>query len=222
MKLNERKTTIIIAEDHVLVRKAYIELLNNREDYEIIGEADNGEQLLNCLQIRQPDIVLLDILMPVMSGGQALEQIKKMYPGIKNIIISSHNSDAFLAEYFLKGANAYITKDTEPEKLFEAIDKVIKDEYYFTKDISKILINHVVDSKKIAERESQIEFSDTELCVLKLICKEKTTQEIADEMKLKIYAIDHIRRKLLIKTQKSTLIGLYKYALKKGITDIED
>jgi DNA-binding NarL/FixJ family response regulator len=217
----ETKTTIMIAEDHKLILGGLIRILNEREDFEVIGEAVNGRELLELLKTKQPHIILLDLEMPVMSGGEAYEEIKILYPEIKTIIISTHYTDSYISEYFLKGVNGYLPKNSDPEQLFEAIDAVIADQYYFNQGVSKLLLSKMIEDYKQKKNTQKTELTETELSILKMLCEEKTSKKIAEELNLTPYVVDHQRRSIQSKTQQNTTVGLVKFAIKNGIIRID-
>jgi len=200
---------IIIADDHPIVRNGYKSILEERSDYKVIGEANNGKELLDILKTKKPDVILLDIEMPVMDGFKAHEQLRKKYPSIKVIIISMHFEDAFVSHFFLNGASGYLSKDCEPEELLEAIDTVMKENCYLNTSTSKILLSGKINLTDIQEK------------ILKMICEEKTNQEIGDKLDISAHTVDYHRRSILTKTKQSSVIGLVKYAIKHGITKLD-
>src|SRR5919202_3701002 len=112
---------VIITDDHALFRTGVKTSLANRKDIQMIGEAENGMQLLNLLKHIKPDIILLDIQMPIMDGLTTLPEVKKLYPDIKVIMLSMHNDPSMITKMMEIGANSYLTKDSDSEKIYEAI-----------------------------------------------------------------------------------------------------
>lgn len=215
------KTKIVIAEDHKLMRNAYVDLLKEREDFAVVGEAANGKELLDVLQKVKTDIILLDLEMPVMKGGEAHEKIKVLYPDIKTIIISTYFDDGFVTEYFMRGVNGYLSKSCEPEEIYDAIDAVMNENYYFTKELSRILLTKMMKDKEQRLNLEKIKLTETEIRILKLLCEEKSSKMIAETLGLTVYVVDHNRRSIQAKTQQSSAIGLFKFAIKNGIASIE-
>lgn len=213
------KTSIIIAEDHKLMRTGYISVLNEREDFEVIGEANNGKELLEILEKKVPDVLLLDLEMPVMNGSQAYDQIQKDYPGIKTVIISSYYDENFVSEYFMRGVNGYLSKGCDAEQLYAAVDTVMRNEFYFNTDISKLLLDKIVHDKQKESLIKKIDLTETEMQILKLICEERTYKEIADLLGYSIHTIEYHKQNILKKTNQSTVIGLVKFAIRNGITN---
>lgn len=219
-KAQKNKIKIMIAEDHPLMRKAYVDLIVEHGNLYVVGEASNGRELLALLKDVETDIVLLDLSMPVMTGGEAFETIKKKYPHIKVIIISTHFDDTYVAEYFLKGVNGYLSKSGAVEEIVEAINSVINEEFYFTKVVSKSLLRRMIKEKGQKEILDVVNLTDVELKILQRICEEKSSKQIALELGMTQYSIDHHRRNIQAKTQQSTAIGLFKFAVKNGIAEI--
>lgn len=211
------KTTIIIADDHQLIRDGYKSMLSERPDLAVIGEASNGMELLDLLKKNLPDIILLDIEMPVMDGIQAHGEIQKHFPQVKVIIVSMHFQESFINHFFLNGANGYIAKGGGADQLFKAIDAVMNDNYYLNASISKIILLNMLKENKNKELFGNIRLNDSQIEILKMICDERSYKEIADKMDLSIHTVDYHRRQILEKTNQSTVIGLVKYAIKNGI-----
>lgn len=221
--MKSKKKTVVkiaIAEDHKLMRNAYIDLLKERENFKVVAEAANGKELLEVLQKTEPDVLLLDLEMPVMKGGEAHEKIKVLYPGIKTIIISTYYDDAFVTEYFMRGVNGYLPKSCEPEEIYDAIDAVMNEKYYFTKEVSRILLTKMMKDKEQKLNLEKIKLTETELQILKLLCEEKTSKMIAEILGLTVYVVDHNRRSIQEKTRQSSAIGLFKFAVKNGIAEL--
>lgn len=212
---------IVIAEDHQLVREGFVRILKEKCSYKIVGEANDGIELLKILSTLDADVVLLDLEMPVMSGGEALEFIKKNHPAVKIIIVSNYYDNSLVTEYFLKGAHAYLPKNCDVNDLYTTIDFVFKNGYCFPSDIGTLLINKINSDKEKEEAKNKKCLTETEIMILKLLCEEKTSKKIAEETGLSVYVIDHHRRSIMNKTEQSTTIGLIKYAIKNGLTKLE-
>lgn len=212
---------IIIADDHALFRAGVKTALSLKKDIRIIGEAENGQQLLHLLKHLQPDIILLDIQMPVLDGITVLPEIKKLYPDIKIIMLTMHNDHSMISRLMELGANAYLTKDSDSEVIYEAIMTCFSNEYYFNDLTNKALLDGL-RTKRNAEHLSptDVKLSDKEKYILQLMCDEKSTKEIADIVSLSPRTVEAIRDKLKSKTGSKSVAGLILYAVKAGI--IED
>ena len=222
MKAQDSGTSlnVIIADDHVLFRAGVKTALSLKKDIRIIGEADNGQQLLHLLKHLEPDVILLDIQMPVMDGITALPEIKKLYPGIRIIMLTMHNDHSMISRLMELGANAYLTKNSDSEVIYEAIRTCHTNEYYFNDLTNKALLDGL-RTKRNADTFSsaEVKLSDKEKHILKLMCDEKSTKEIADLVALSPRTVEAIRDKLKSKTGVKSMAGLVMYAVKSGIIE---
>ncbi len=217
----ETSLKIIIADDHALFRAGVKTALSLKKDIRVIGEAENGQQLLHLLKHLQPDIILLDIQMPVLDGITVLPEIRKLYPGIKIIMLTMHNDHSMISRLMELGANAYLTKDSDSEVIYEAILTCYSNEYYFNDLTNKALLDGL-RTKRHTETlaPADVKLSDKERYILQLMCDEKSTKEIADIVSLSPRTVEAIRDKLKSKTGSKSVAGLILYAVKAGI--IED
>lgn len=211
---------VIIADDHVLFRAGVKTALSLKKDIRIIGEADNGQQLLHLLRHLQPDVILLDIQMPVMDGITTLPEIKKLYPNIKIIMLTMHNDHSMISRLMELGANACLTKNSDPEVIYEAIKTCYANEYYFNDLTNKALLDGL-RTRRSAEVSgpAEVKLSEKEKQILKLMCDEKSTKEIADIVDLSPRTVEAIRDKLKTKTGVKSMAGLVMFAIKSGIIE---
>lgn len=211
---------VIIADDHALFRAGVKTALSLKKDIRIIGEADNGQQLLHLLRHLEPDVILLDIQMPVMDGITALPEIKKLYPGVRIIMLTMHNDHSMISRLMELGANAYLTKNSDSEVIYEAIKTCYANEYYFNDLTNKALLDGL-RTKRNADTfaPAEVKLSEKEKHILKLMCDEKSTKEIADLVALSPRTVEAIRDKLKSKTGVKSLAGLIMYAVKSGIIE---
>ncbi len=211
---------VIIADDHVLFRAGVKTALSMHKDIKMIAEADNGMQLLTVLKHIQPDVILLDIQMPVMDGINTLPEIKKLYPEIKVIMLTMHNDHSMISKLMELGANSYLTKNSDSEVIYQAVKTVHEQEYFFNQLTNKALIDGL-RLKRQAEATLPIDakLTDKEISILRMICEEKSTKEIADLVDLSPRTVEAIRDKLKVKTGAKSLAGLVMYAVKSGIIE---
>ena len=217
---SEASLKVIIADDHVLFRAGVKTALSLKKDIRIIGEADNGQQLLHLLKHLQPDVILLDIQMPIMDGITALPEIKKLYPEVRIIMLTMHNDHSMISRLMELGANAYLTKNSDSEVIYEAIKTCYTNEYYFNDLTNKALLDGLRTKRNAdAFAPAEIKLSDKEKHILKLMCEEKSTKEIADMVDLSPRTVEAIRDKLKSKTGVKSMAGLVIYAIKSGIIE---
>lgn len=225
MSVNETNVSLIkvlIADDHVLYRAGVKTALSTKKDIKVIAEADNGMHLLNMLKTIHPDVILLDIQMPVMDGIGALPEIKKNWPDIKVIMLTMMDDHSMITKLMELGANSYLSKTSDSEIIYEAIKTCFEQEYYFNSLTNTALLtnlkqrNNVLPQKLAAQ---EVHLNDKEMLILKLMCEEKTTKEIADLVDLSPRTVEAIRDKLKVKTGAKSTAGLIMYAVKNNILD---
>jgi DNA-binding NarL/FixJ family response regulator len=214
------KRTVVIADDHKIFREGIIRIINEIENYQVIGEAAHGAELMNFLALAQPDIILLDIEMPVMNGAETLEQIIRLYPQQKVIMLSMYYSPLLVCYFFMKGARGYLPKNCSPDDLYGSIEFVLKDGYYMDSILSRKLLREIITGKKTRSMIEEIKLSNKEVQILKMILNEKTNKEISSELEVTIHAVDYYRRNILQKTNQNTIVGLVKYAMSHGLGHI--
>ncbi|MBX3239849.1 MAG: response regulator transcription factor [Chitinophagaceae bacterium] len=211
---------VIIADDHVLFRAGVKTALSAKKDIRLIGEADNGQQLLHLLKHLQPDVILLDIQMPIMDGIKTLPELKKSYPDVKIIMLTMHNEHSMISKLMELGANAYLTKNSDPEVIYEAIRTCYQSEYFFNEITNKALLDGLKNKHNADSFAAQeVKLTDKERHILKLMCEEKSTREIADLVGLSPRTVEAIRDKLKSKLGVKSMAGLVRYAIKAGIID---
>ena len=213
-----RPIKVAIADDHALFRAGVKTALAVRKDIEMIAEADNGMQLLNLLKHIEPDVILLDIQMPIMDGIATLPEIRKLYPEVKVIILSMHNDHSMISKLMEVGANSYLTKNSDSETIYQAIKTCYEQEFYFNELTNKALLSGL-RTKKNDHSPEDANLSEKEIRILKLMCEEKTTKEIADIVDISPRTVEAIRDKLKTKTGAKSMAGLVMYAVKNGILE---
>ena len=213
-----RPIKVAIADDHALFRAGVKTALAVRKDIEMIAEADNGMQLLNLLKHIEPDVILLDIQMPLMDGITTLPEIRKLYPDIKVIILSMHNDHSMISKLMEVGANSYLTKNSDSETIYQAIKTCFEQEFYFNELTNKALLSGL-RTKKVEHAPDDVQLNDKELRILKLMCEEKTTKEIADIVDISPRTVEAIRDKLKTKTGAKSMAGLVMYAVKNKLLE---
>jgi DNA-binding NarL/FixJ family response regulator len=215
--LTHTAITVIIADDHVLYRAGVKTALSSKKDIKVIAEADNGSHLLHLLKTTQPDVILLDIQMPIMDGVATLPEIKKLYPQIKIIMLTMMDDHSMITRLMELGANSYLSKTSDSEIIYEAIKTCHQQEYYFNSLTNQALLTNLkqrnapLPEKLIAE---DVRLSEKELTVLRLMCEEKSTREIAQAVELSPRTVEAMRDKLKQKTGSKSTAGLVMYAVK--------
>jgi DNA-binding NarL/FixJ family response regulator len=208
---------VIIADDHALFRAGVKTALSIKKDIDLVAEADNGMQLLNLLKHIEPDVILLDIQMPIMDGIATLPEIRKLYPQVKVIILSMHNDHSMISKLMEIGANSYLTKNSDSENIYNAIRTCYEQEFFFNELTNKALLSGLRTRRTDLGPPQDVQLSEKETTILKLMCEEKTTKEIADLVEISPRTVEAIRDKLKTKTGAKSMAGLVMYAVKNGI-----
>ena len=209
------KIKLALVDDHILFRKALIELLRVQSDnYEFVLEASNGQEFLSSLALIQdsekvPNVVLLDINMPVMNGFDTAIELRKNYPSIKILVLSAHKYELGVFKLIQIGICGYLTKDLSIEELETAVDTVARGHYYF---------NNLVQPQVLSFEN--LELSDKEVEFLKMCCSDYTYVEIADKMNCNRRTIEGFRESLFKKFNVQSRVGLSMCAIKSGLVSI--
>ncbi|MBK6785900.1 MAG: response regulator transcription factor [Saprospiraceae bacterium] len=209
------KKNVFIVDDHALFSNSLQVLINQFDNYYVEFCAQNGKELIFKLQDQQsikPDIILLDINMPVMNGVETMAWLSKNYPDIPVLILTMQDDDNMMLELIKMGIKGYLLKDITPQILQKALDDILHIGFYHSEKLTKTLIsalNHKSSYK--------VDLKEKEVLFLQLICTEKTYKEIADEMHLSPKTIDGYRDVLFEKLDVRSRVGLVLYAIKNGI-----
>ncbi len=213
---------VAIADDHKIFRSGVINTLTPYENISVVFEAEDGEHLLQIMQEQQPDVILMDLKMPRMDGIQATVKVREKYPQVKVIILTMYEDDNFIVHLVENGANAYLLKNSEPEEIYEAICTTFDKGFYFNENVNLALLKKVLHKNKQQFKptfKNEVQLSERELEVLKLICNEYTTQEIADQIFLSSRTVEGLRQKLLEKLSVKNTVGLVLYAFRNGLIE---
>lgn len=210
------KIKIIIADDEPLFRKGISLLIQYNEDMEIIFEAANGKELVNFLQSSTclPDIIITDLKMPVLNGVETTKYLKEHFPAIRIIVLTNLHTRTFVVNMVNMGVSCYLIKDTTPQELINAIQRVHKMGFYYNDGIKKIVNGpfNTMAKKKISRFSVQL-LTKREVQVLKLICRQYNSVEIAERLFLSPRTVEGHKSNLLQKTESKNTIGLIVYAL---------
>jgi DNA-binding NarL/FixJ family response regulator len=207
----------MIADDHPVMLEGLANMLNEVDNFKIIGLAENGKKLIDLIKIYEPHIAIIDLEMPVLDGFSTIERLTKEFPNVKTVVYSCHNEKSIIKELIKLGARGYLTKDVEFKKIVETIIQIQNEGYYFDPEFSRMMIDNCFKQKITQLQIASIGFTKRELEILELVCKEETNSKIADILNVSISTVDFHRRNILKKTKLSSAIGLVKYAIKSGI-----
>ena len=215
------KIEIVIADDHEIFRKGFKLLFKNLKEVVIVGEADNGKSLIESVDLHKPDIVITDIQMPEMNGVDACRAIRKKYPDMQVIALTSFNDDHFIVDMLEAGASGYLLKNTNKKELQEAIEAVYSGDVYYSVATSNKLARLIAESKANPGKYlGTVKFSEREISIIRLICQELTNKEIASRLNLSMRTVESHREKIQQKTGARNTAGIVVYAMKHGLSDL--
>ncbi len=217
--MDKEKLNIVVTDDHKLFRKGICALLYDFVFTNEVKEAGNGQELLDLIDSGNevPDLVLLDIQMPVMDGVEATERLKARYPDLRIIIISMEEDVQLVTHLVDKGIDGYLLKNADPEELELAIHMTMKNEFYFSSSLTGAFMRGPKTAAAAKAENNTDLFTERELQVLELICKELTASEIADELSLSARTVEGYKRSLLSKSNTRNVAGLVIYAIKNQL-----
>ena len=213
---------VLIADDHAIVREGLKQLVNSQRDMEVIGEAEDGRQALEKAKSLRPDVTLLDIAMPGLSGLEAVHLMKEAVPDTQIVVLSMHKKEAYVHQAFTSGALAYVLKASPSSDVLEAIRTAHRGEYFLSSKIRAEVIGRYLESRKekpavrgydlLSEREQQ---------VFRLMVEGNSTNQIADVLCVSPKTVEKHRGNVMNKLGIHDLVALVKYAIKIGIIDPE-
>jgi DNA-binding NarL/FixJ family response regulator len=208
----------VIADDHEVFRQGLKLVLSDDPALQFIGEVANGRALLELLEQQAPDVILLDLKMPVLDGFEATREIRKLYPEIKILILTMHDEEHFILHLLEAGANGYLLKNAHPKEIQEAIHAVYENKYYFNDLVNTTLLKNLVQ-KNIAlpSFKPSENLAEKEIRILELICQEYTSAEIGEKVFLSARTVEGIRAGIMEKVGVRNIAGLVMYAVKNGI-----
>jgi len=222
----KRTIRVVVADDHLVVRRGIVAILSLNKEFEVVGEAADGAVALQIIRDTDPDVVIMDIAMPVKDGVETTQEIRSKYPHMKVLILSGYDNADYVYKVLKSGANGYILKTTSPEELYAAIKAVYSDNAFFSPRISKILLEHFADEESEHQQKEQSKsgysstLSERECEVLKYIALGKTHQQIAEELHISTRTVDTHRNNIMRKTNLHDTASLVRYAIHEGIISI--
>lgn len=212
MKL-KNKIRIIIADDHEFFRKGLISVIADNNRYELIGQACNGLQLLEMLQLKSPDLIILDVFMPELDGLEAMYKISERYPLIKVIVLTGNDDDDILLNLMKAGATSFMDKDTTQTEIYRTIDAVMEtDDYYFPEKLRARALKLMEDQPRYASGALKTDFSHREMEIIDLVCKDQSIKEIAEKLCISPRTVEAHRMRIMQKMDVKSAPGLVAYA----------
>ncbi len=216
----DKKIKIAIADDHKIFRNGIKIALSQKPNLEIIWEAKDGKDLMNKAAAEIPDVLIMDISMPEITGIEAIEMLRKEYHDVKIIVLSSFEDEETVGKMMELGANAYLTKTTPPTEIYQAILGCMSDDYYFNPLINTALISKLMQSKNtrhLYKNVMPVKFNEKEIKIMELLANDKNTKEISKLIFLSPRTIETIRQKMKEKVSAKTTGGLVMYGIRNKL-----
>ncbi|MGR3309478.1 MAG: response regulator [Candidatus Brocadiales bacterium] len=215
------KIRVLIAEDHTIVRQGLSTLLRSHGSFEVVGEAKDGIEAIVKAKELLPDIILMDITMPGLSGVEATRQIKKTHPGVKIVILTMHTSKDYIHQSFQAGATCYLDKESADTDLIAALQAAYCNKAFFSPSISKIIMeNYVYHTKHGTETDSLELLTPRERVIMQLICEGSSKKEIARRLYISVNTVNNHKANIMKKLKIHDTANLIRYAAKKGLIDL--
>ncbi len=212
----KRPIRIVIADDYSMFREGVHLMLEKQDELIITGEAGDGSELLKVVHETKPDLVIIDIEMPVMNGIEATQAIKKEFPQTGVIALTMFSDDHLIADMVEAGASGYLLKSTTKEELIEAVKAVHEGHLYFCNKTSLRLSKMIAKSKTL-HTAPKAEFNEKEIQIIKLICEQYASKEIAEKTSLTHRTVEKYRDHIMEKTGARNMAGIVIYAIREGI-----
>ncbi|HEX9959248.1 MAG TPA: response regulator transcription factor [Fibrella sp.] len=215
------KIKLALVDDHNLFRRGIASILGQVADFELVLEASNGQEFIDKIPRRVPDVVLLDLQMPVLDGTATADYLRENHPLIKIIVLTMHDEDRMVLHLLEKGVSGYLLKDSDPDEVERAIRKVMNEGVYLNEFVSRAMLRKMTNKPNVSTQttlyKSKILLSDREKEVLKLICEGMSTAEISDKIFLSPRTVEGHRLRILEKTGTKNTAGMVAYAFRNGL-----
>ena len=213
---------IAIADDHKIFRDGIKMALSDKENLKILWEAEDGKDMMHKIGIKMPDVLLMDIRMPEIDGINAIQILRKEYETVKIIVLTMYDDHQMITKMMEMGANAYLTKTTDPEEIYEAILTCMNEDYYFNDLVNAAVMGKLMQKKSVRQIYGDslpVSFSEKEIKILQLLSEDKTTEEISKVIFLSPRTIETIRQNMKSKVNAKTIGGLIMYAMRNKLIE---
>ena len=214
------KIRILLADDHTILRAGLKMMLNAQSDMEVVGEAQDGNQDVQEAQRLQPDVVLMDITMPEVSGIEATRQIKRMLPDVKILVLTMHEHDEYVFQALRAGASGYMLKEAADTELITAIHVIKSGQFYLSPTAQSVVVGDYLQRVRTGEeRDSYSSLTEREREILKLVAEGHTNNQIAERLIISPKTVDTHRTHIMDKLNLHSRAELVKYAMRRGLLE---
>ena len=218
----ENHIKLAIADDHKIFRDGIKMALSDKLNLKMLWEAEDGKDMMHKISIKKPDVLLMDIRMPEIDGINAIQMIRKEYEEIKIIVLTMYDDQQMISKMMEMGANAYLTKTTDPEEIYEAILTCMNDDFYFNDLVNNAVMGRLMQKKNVRQHygtSTPVSFNEKEIKILQLLAEDKTTEEISKIIFLSPRTIETIRQNMKSKVNAKTIGGLIMYGMRNKLIE---
>lgn len=210
------KIRVLLADDHAVLRAGLRLLLEAREEIVVVGEAEDGRQAIEMVNRLQPDVLLLDLTMPGLGGLDALKELRRLRPKCRVLVLTMHNDESFLRRALTSGASGYVLKQADDQELIVALRAVARGEVYVPPALAPALLSNLIPQPRRETSSPQVQLSEREEQVIRLVAQGYTSQEVADQLHLAVTSVETYRSRAMKKLGLRGRVQLVQYALKIG------
>jgi DNA-binding NarL/FixJ family response regulator len=213
---------IAIADDHKIFRDGIKMALGAKENLKMLWEAEDGKDMMHKISVKLPDVLLMDIRMPEIDGINALQILRKEYASVKIIVLTMYDDQQMVNKMMEMGANAYLTKSTDPEEIHTAILTCMNEDFYFNELVNNAVMGKLMQKKNVRQNFSHvlpITFTDKEIKIIQLLGEDMSTEEISKVVFLSPRTVETIRQNLKSKANVKTIAGLVMYAMRNKLIE---
>ena len=214
--------TVLLSDDHTVVRDGLVALIGAEADMQVIGEASTGREAVQLVKNLHPDVVVMDIAMPLLNGLEAARQILKALPATRVLILSAHSDDEYVDEVIRIGAAGYLIKQSSAQDLAAAIREAYAGKTYFSPSIAERQHNRLENARRGTKgwhNAGGVRLTSREVEILQLIAEGKANKQTADELGISIKTVEKHRQNLMSKLEIHDTAGLTRYAIAAGLIE---
>ncbi|MBW6492740.1 MAG: response regulator transcription factor [Lentimicrobium sp.] len=208
---------ILIADDHEIIHNGIEDILRLNKNYKIVGHAYNGQEAVDKALNLSPDVIFMDISMPVLNGIEAIKILNEKLTKAKIIALTQHDETEYVTQALLAGAMGYLIKNSKKEDFYNAIETVLKNRRYLSGESSEKMVDKLLDTNSSNHEQKIIHLTRREHDILQKISADRNNQEIADELNISLRTVETHRRNLMQKLKVNSVVGLLKYASKNNL-----
>jgi DNA-binding NarL/FixJ family response regulator len=213
---------VLLAENHTIVRKGLRALLDDETDIEVVGEAEDGREAVDQVERLSPDVVLMDITMPLLNGVEATRQIKAQHPRVQVLGLTRHENEEYIYQLLRAGASGYVVKQAAPAELVEAIRTVFGGDTYLSPSINPSVVEEYIrQANAMVKKGPEERLTPREREVLQLVAEGRMNREIAQVLSISVKTVEHHRANLMSKLGLYSAAELTQYAIRMGVIDVD-